>query len=141
MVKMTMAPLTVEEERGMTGKFVAKQKREEKKRKKEEEGLAQLERETTGLLSTPEGGHMCINPHDPPEPASYLFRHNQVLGDMPPIVGLCEYCAQQLKLMPIEKTEIESSKIFKNLVSVANKLDAKGLYKEAEIIDILLKNK
>lgn len=136
MVKMTM---TTEEERGETDRFVAKQKREDKKIKKEEEKLTQLEKETEGLFSTPEGGHMCLNLHDPPEPASHLFRHNQVLGDTTPVIPLCEYCAQQIKLTPIEKTGIESSKIFKNLVSIANKLDAKGLHKEAEIIDDLLK--
>ena len=142
-------PTEKEMERQQVDKFLGDKNREEESRKRKERKTKQIERELETefpsiLRSRPEGGLKCTSPvhkRTGEEPAVALFSHGGVLGDdIPNTFPLCQDCMSLLKVTPIEGADIKEGNSKDNrLIAIANKLDKIGLYKEADIIDKILK--
>lgn len=78
----------------------------------------------------------CMN--HPDRPAAMILKHHGVLEENAPPVPLCDQCGLKLKMVPIMENN-PSPALLKRLSQLADKLDRKGLYKEADIIDNIIR--
>jgi len=159
-----MPRMTTEQVQGL-GEKELEQKEEEHKQKREEQGQEltvwekkersekrkeqRLNKEisdSTDIFHHPKGGYKCVSSahEEGDEPkADFLFKHGGVFGgteNFPPLVPLCEYCARLVKMLPFDSEKKAGAKVgLKKLARLANQLDQRGLYKEAALIDQILK--
>jgi len=150
MPKMTMeqgqlSEEELEQKREEQGRELTKWEKSEKSEKRREQRLQKTLRESTDILHHPEEGYQCISAaHEKHEevPADVLLRTGGVFGEkFPHILPLCKYCAKLVKMTPYREEEEKKAQTktdLKKLAELANRLDQKGLYKEAALIDQIL---
>jgi len=149
LVEKTPEKSQVEKEREMADEFVRKQRGEKvkhtKKQKEEDEELERLMSDPSIIKQKPEGGFWCMR--HPDKPAVMLLKHNEMLEEGVPDLPFCESCAFQFKMLPIMENEpsdallrrlSEKHNILKKLSILANKLDSKNMYADADLIDRII---
>lgn len=124
-------PLSIKEEREMVEKFVQQQKGDE-------EEIEKLLKDPSLVEQPPEGGWKCMTEGHGDRPATIKLRHNEILGEGMPTLTFCRECAGKLKMTPIMENK-PSKALLRRLSSLSNQLDGKGLFKEADFIDELIK--
>lgn len=124
-------PLSIKEEREMVEKFVQQQKGDE-------EEIEKLLKDPSLVEQPPEGGWKCMTEGHGDRPATIKLRHNEILGEGMPTLTFCRECAGKLKMTPIMENK-PSKALLRRLSSLSNQLDSKGLFKEADFIDELIK--
>lgn len=134
----------IKEERSRVEKFMSGQG------EGKEKGLEELMSDPSLVVQEPSGGYKCINQVEGEpcgKPAITKVMHGGLFGDIGPIT-LCEDHAELLKIVPLEEEMVEGeyrrkksniSSILQKISKLANKLDAKGLYDEANLLDTIFK--
>jgi len=124
------------------------------KQKKMKSELSRLMSDPTIVQQEPENPVCANDVHDDPEPASFKLVHGGLFGDLPPIY-LCEHCIKLIKIVPMREKDLpqvhnkreplrwthqkkNSLNIEDRLKSIAGRLDRKGLYIEADVVDKIL---
>lgn len=145
----------VEKERAMTEEYLRKQKQTETV----DEELEKLMSDPSIMVQEPEGGRVCMNNIEGEpcgEPAAFTLMMGGLLGPDMPNIELCDTCARLVKMVPrgakqepgpdttplsLKKKKTKKSTISRvpnMLVALATKLDSKGMYAEADLIDKIL---